>query len=47
MRLSARIESLELEEPFVIARDTTETAEVVWVEVEHEGERGFGEAAPI
>ena len=47
MRLSARIEALELEEPFVIARDTTETAEVAWVEVEHEGERGYGEAAPI
>ncbi|HEX2434255.1 MAG TPA: dipeptide epimerase, partial [Gaiellaceae bacterium] len=46
MRLSARIVNLELAEPFVIARDTTEVAEVVWVEVEHEGERGFGEAAP-
>ncbi|HET8872250.1 MAG TPA: dipeptide epimerase [Gaiellaceae bacterium] len=46
MRVSARIVKLELAEPFVIARDTTETAEVVWVEVEHEGERGFGEAAP-
>jgi L-alanine-DL-glutamate epimerase-like enolase superfamily enzyme len=46
VRLSARIVNLELAEPFVIARDTTEVAEVVWVEVEHEGERGFGEAAP-
>ena len=46
MRLSARIVKLELAEPFVIARDTTEVAEVVWVELEHEGERGFGEAAP-
>ena len=46
MRHSARIVNLELAEPFVIARDTTEVAEVVWVEVEHEGERGFGEAAP-
>ena len=46
MRLSARIVKLELVEPFVIARDTTEVAEVVWVELEHEGERGFGEAAP-
>src|SRR4029450_3609105 len=46
VRLSARIVKLELAEPFVIARDTTEVAEVVWVELEHEAERGFGEAAP-
>src|SRR5262245_8181189 len=42
-----RIEALPLAEPFVIARDTTEVAGVTWVEVEHEGERGYGEAAPI
>jgi L-Ala-D/L-Glu epimerase len=47
VNVSARIASLPLAEPFVIARDTTTEAEVVWVEVEHEGERGFGEAAPI
>jgi L-alanine-DL-glutamate epimerase-like enolase superfamily enzyme len=47
MRLSARIEALPLAEPFVIARHTTEVAELVWVELEHEGERGHGEAAPI
>jgi L-alanine-DL-glutamate epimerase-like enolase superfamily enzyme len=47
VQLSVRIEALPLAEPFVIARDTTEVAEVAWVEVEHEGERGFGEAAPI
>ncbi len=47
MRLSARIVSLELAEPFVIARGTETEAEVVWVEIEHEGERGYGEAAPI
>jgi L-Ala-D/L-Glu epimerase len=46
MRLSARIVKLELAEPFVISRDTTEVAEVVWVELEHEGMRGYGEAAP-
>jgi L-alanine-DL-glutamate epimerase-like enolase superfamily enzyme len=46
MRLSAQIVKLELAEPFVIARDTTEVAEVVWVELEHEGTRGYGEAAP-
>jgi L-Ala-D/L-Glu epimerase len=47
MQLSARIEALPLAEPFVIARNTTEVAEVVWVELEHDGERGYGEAAPI
>jgi L-alanine-DL-glutamate epimerase-like enolase superfamily enzyme len=47
VKLSARIEALPLEEPFVIARDTTTEARVVWVELEHEGERGYGEAAPI
>jgi L-Ala-D/L-Glu epimerase / N-acetyl-D-glutamate racemase len=46
MRLSAQIVKLELAEPFVISRDTTEVAEVVWVQLEHEGMRGFGEAAP-
>jgi L-alanine-DL-glutamate epimerase-like enolase superfamily enzyme len=47
VRLSARIEALPLAEPFVIARHTTETAEVVWVELEHDGLTGYGEAAPI
>lgn len=46
MELSARIESLPLAEPFVIARETTELADVVWVELEHEGQVGHGEAAP-
>src|SRR4029450_2774187 len=43
VRLSARVVKLELAEPFVIARDTIELAEVVWVELEHEAEGGFGE----
>jgi L-alanine-DL-glutamate epimerase-like enolase superfamily enzyme len=47
VQLSARIEALPLAEPFVIARETTETAEVVWVELEHDGQVGYGEAAPI
>jgi L-alanine-DL-glutamate epimerase-like enolase superfamily enzyme len=47
VKLTARIEALPLEEPFVIARDTTTEARVVWVELEHVGERGYGEAAPI
>jgi L-Ala-D/L-Glu epimerase len=47
VQFSVRIEALPLAEPFVIARDTTEVAEVAWVEIEHDGERGYGEAAPI
>jgi L-Ala-D/L-Glu epimerase len=47
MQVTARTASLPLSEPFVIARDTTTEAEVVWVEIEHEGERGYGEANPI
>jgi L-Ala-D/L-Glu epimerase len=47
VQLSARIEALPLAEPFVIARNTTEVAEVVWVELEHDGEQGYGEAAPV
>jgi L-alanine-DL-glutamate epimerase-like enolase superfamily enzyme len=47
VQLQARIEALPLAEPFVIARNTTEVAEVVWVELEHDGERGYGEAAPV
>jgi L-alanine-DL-glutamate epimerase-like enolase superfamily enzyme len=47
VQVTGRIASLGLKEPFVIARDTTTEAEVVWVELEHDGERGYGEAAPI
>src|SRR5712691_1203453 len=47
MKLSARIVTLELAETFVIARDATDTADVVHVEIRHEGVLGFGEAAPI
>ena len=47
MHVSARIGSLPLKEPFVIARETLTEAEVVWVEIEHEGTTGYGEAAPI
>jgi L-alanine-DL-glutamate epimerase-like enolase superfamily enzyme len=46
VRLSARVDALPLAEPFVIARSTTEVADVVWVEVEHDGLTGYGEAAP-
>ena len=47
MQLSARIATLELAETFVIARSAQDTAEVVYVELEHEGVTGHGEATPI
>src|SRR5947207_918100 len=47
MDLSARIVSLELAETFTIARGSQDTADVVEVEIQHDGVSGFGEAAPI
>jgi len=47
VKLSARIATVELAEPFTISRGTQETAEVVYVEIEHEGQTGYGEATPI
>jgi L-alanine-DL-glutamate epimerase-like enolase superfamily enzyme len=47
MEVSARIATLELAETFVISRDSTDTAEVVHVEVHHKGVSGFGEGAPV
>src|SRR5437870_2452956 len=47
MDLSARIVSLGLAETFTIARGSQDTADVVEVEIRHEGASGFGEAAPI
>jgi L-Ala-D/L-Glu epimerase len=44
---SARVVTLRLAETFVISRESQDTAEVVHVELEHDGVRGFGEAAPI
>jgi L-Ala-D/L-Glu epimerase len=46
VRVTARIVELELAETFTISRSSQDVAEVVHVELEHEGERGFGEAAP-
>jgi L-Ala-D/L-Glu epimerase len=46
MELFAQRVTLELAETFVISRSAQETADVVHVEIEHEGERGYGEAAP-
>jgi L-Ala-D/L-Glu epimerase len=45
--LEARIVTLRLAETFVIARESADTADVVQVELRHDGLSGFGEAAPI
>jgi L-alanine-DL-glutamate epimerase-like enolase superfamily enzyme len=47
MRLVARVVTLELAETFTIARSSQDRAEVVDVEIRHEGVSGYGEAAPI
>jgi L-alanine-DL-glutamate epimerase-like enolase superfamily enzyme len=47
VELAARIVSLELAETFTIARGSQDTADVVEVEIRHEGVSGYGEAAPI
>ena len=47
MQATARIETLELAETFVISRGARDTEDVVWVEIRHDGVSGFGEAAPI
>ena len=47
MEVIARIATLELAETFVISRESSDTAEVVFVEVRHGKVWGFGEAAPI
>jgi L-Ala-D/L-Glu epimerase len=47
VRLTARIATLELAETFTIARSSQDAADVVWVELEHDGVTGYGEAAPI
>src|SRR5215468_8660422 len=47
MDVTARIATLELAETFVISRASQDEAEVVQVELRHDGVSGFGEAAPI
>ncbi len=47
MDVSVRTATLRLREPFRIARGSQDEAEVMWVEVRHDGVSGFGEAAPI
>ncbi len=47
MQLSAWIATLELAETFTISRGSQDTADVVYVEVEHDGVSGYGEGNPI
>src|SRR3954471_3014307 len=47
MEVAARTETLELAETFVISRESHDTAEVVHVEIAHDGVSGSGEGAPI
>ncbi len=46
MELHHRAATLRLAEPFTISRETSEAAEVVWVEIRADGVSGYGEAAP-
>jgi len=47
MQLHAQRTTLRLAETFTISRGSEDEAEVVQVEISHEGASGFGEAAPI
>jgi L-Ala-D/L-Glu epimerase len=47
VELQARTRTVQLTETFVIARDASDEAEVVEVELRHDGETGFGEGTPI
>jgi L-alanine-DL-glutamate epimerase-like enolase superfamily enzyme len=47
MELEARVETLRMAETFVISRGATDEAEVVLVEIRHDGLSGYGEATPI
>ncbi len=47
MDLSARIATLRLAETFTISRGSEDEADVVQIELSHDGHSGFGEAAPI
>jgi len=46
VKLTHRAATLALEEPFSISRSTDETVDEVFVEIEHEGLSGYGEASP-
>ena len=47
METTARIATLKLRETFVIARESRDAEDVVWVEVRHGDAVGHGEASPI
>src|SRR5438445_985261 len=47
MELTARVVTLQLAETFTISRGSEDEADVVQIEISHEGHSGFGEAAPI
>jgi L-Ala-D/L-Glu epimerase len=47
VELEARIATVRMAETFVISRGASDEAEVVDVEIRHDGVTGFGEAAPI
>jgi L-alanine-DL-glutamate epimerase-like enolase superfamily enzyme len=47
VEVEARIVRLELAETFVISRESSDYADVVHVAVQHEGQTGYGEAAPV
>jgi L-Ala-D/L-Glu epimerase / N-acetyl-D-glutamate racemase len=47
MDVTARIATVDLAETFVISRTSQDTANVVQVELRHDGVSGFGEGAPI
>ena len=47
MELTHRAVTLRLAEPFTISRETTTDVEVIWIELEHDGHVGYGEATPV
>jgi L-Ala-D/L-Glu epimerase / N-acetyl-D-glutamate racemase len=47
VEVEARIATLRLAETFVISRESQDEADVVQVEIRHDGVSGYGEAAPI
>ncbi|HEY8842418.1 MAG TPA: hypothetical protein VIM23_00815, partial [Gaiellaceae bacterium] len=47
MEIEARIATLRMAETFVISRGAQDEAEVVFVEIRHDGVSGYGEATPI
>jgi L-alanine-DL-glutamate epimerase-like enolase superfamily enzyme len=47
VQITSRITTIHLAETFTISRSSEDEAEVVQVEIAHDGVSGFGEAAPI